>query len=125
MPSPILTLIRGLPGSGKSTLAKSLAGYHLETDMYFTDKQGCYQFDGKRLKEAHLWCQQQCELKLSQGVSVVVSNTFIKQWEMDAYRLLAKKYHATLIIQTCTGQFKNIHNVPQETLQKMQREWQP
>ena len=120
-----LTLIRGLPGSGKSTLAKSLAGHHLETDMYFTDKQGVYQFVGERLKEAHLWCQQQCELKLSQGISVVVSNTFVKQWEMDAYRLLAKKYHATFIIKTCIGKFQNKHNVPQETLHKMQSEWQP
>ncbi len=119
-----LTLIRGLPGSGKSTLAKRLDGYHLETDMFFTDKQGRYQFDGARLKEAHLWCRQQCELKLSQGVSVVVSNTFVKHWEMDAYRLLAKKYHAKLITKTCTGKFKNQHNVPQETLQKMRRQWQ-
>ncbi|MGB5445161.1 MAG: ATP-binding protein [Psychromonas sp.] len=125
MTSLTLTLIRGLPGSGKSTLAKSLDGYHLETDMYFTDKQGRYQFDGEFLREAHLWCQQQCELKLSQGVSVIVSNTFVKQWEMDAYRLLAKKYHAKLIIKTCTGKFNNQHDVPQQTLQKMQREWQP
>ena len=120
-----LTLIRGLPGSGKSTLAKSLAGHHLETDMYFTDKQGFYQFAGERLKEAHLWCQQQCELKLSQGNNMVVSNTFVKQWEMDAYRFIAKKYYATLIVKTCIGKFQNQHNVPQETLQKMQSEWQP
>ena len=119
-----LTLIRGLPGSGKSTLATTLDGYHLETDMYFIDQQGRYQFDGKRLKEAHLWCQQQCELKLRQGISVIVSNTFVKQWEMQAYRSLAKKYHAQLGIKICTGKFTNTHNVPQDVIQKMQKEWQ-
>ena len=119
-----LTLIRGLPGSGKSTLASTLDGDHLETDMYFTDKKGCYQFDGKRLKAAHLWCQQKCELKLRQGISVIVSNTFVKQWEMQAYRALAKKYHAQLEIKTCTGKYTNVHNVPQEVIQKMQKEWQ-
>jgi predicted kinase len=34
-----LILLRGLPGSGKSTLAKSLAGEHIEADMYFVDNE--------------------------------------------------------------------------------------
>jgi predicted kinase len=121
----ILTLIRGLPGSGKSTLAKQYGGYHIEADMFFTGRQGRYQFDAALLKEAHLWCQQQCELQLCRGVSVVVANTFVKQWEMDAYRLLAKKYHAKLVIKTCTGRFPNQHDVPRDVLQKMRDEWEP
>ena len=121
---PTLTLIRGLPGSGKSTLAKTLDAYHLETDMYFTDEQGRYAFNGERLSKAHLWCQRQCKHKLSQGVNVVVSNTFVKHWEMDAYRVIARKQQAKLTIKTCTGNYPNQHNVPLETLQKMKKAWQ-
>ena len=39
-----LIIIRGLPGSGKSTFAKSLNCTHFETDMYFTDSEGNYNF---------------------------------------------------------------------------------
>lgn len=119
-----LTLIRGLPGSGKSTLAAQMASKHLEADMYFVNDNGDYHFDVKKLSEAHRWCQLQCELSLSQGESLVVSNTFIKQWEMDAYRLLANKYRAQLSIITCIRQFQNKHNIPHSTLLKMKREWQ-
>lgn len=120
-----VTLIRGLPGSGKSTLAQSLLGKHLETDMFFVDNNGHYLFDATRLSEAHLWCQTQCELQLKQGNCVVVSNTFVKQWEMDAYRLLAKKYDAKLSIVICTGKFNSVHNVPSATISKMKKDWQP
>lgn len=119
-----LTLIRGLPGSGKSTLAKQYAATHLEADMFFTDANGLYLFQPTLLKKAHQWCEQQCGALLKQNKSVVVSNTFVKQWEMQAYRQLAKKHGATLIIKTCTGKYPSIHNVPAATIKKMQRQWQ-
>ena len=62
-----LTLIRGLPGSGKSTLAKKLVAnkenpvIHLEADMFFVDSAGIYLFQAQLLKQAHDWCQQQCQ----------------------------------------------------------------
>jgi predicted kinase len=40
-----LFLLRGLPGSGKSTLAEQLGGSHFETDKYFVDEHGNYNFD--------------------------------------------------------------------------------
>jgi hypothetical protein len=43
---------------------------------------------------------------------------------MKAYRQLAKKYNATLIIKTCTGNYQSIHDVPAATIKKMQRQWQ-
>lgn len=125
-----LTLIRGLPGSGKSTSAKQLVENsdaelaHLEADMFFIDNKGVYKFNSTQLKQAHQWCEQQCELRLQQQQSVIVSNTFVKQWELEPYRELAKKYSAQLIISTCTGNFKSIHNVPALTLQKMKKQWQ-
>lgn len=120
-----LILIRGLPGSGKSTLAKSLGAVHLEADMYFMDKKGNYRFDPLLLKDAHNWCQKQCELHLKQGNNVVIANTFIRQWEMDIYRKLAGKYKAELTIHTCVGSFNNVHGVSAQSLKKMKQCWEP
>lgn len=130
MPQLTLTLIRGLPGSGKSTLACKLVSdschdlVHLEADMYFIDKDGIYEFNPTLLNEAHKWCQQQCEQYLKQKKDVVVANTFIKQWEMKAYKSLAKQYNAVLHIEVCKGNYINIHNVPLTTINNMRRAWQ-
>lgn len=125
MPQLTLTLLRGLPGSGKSTLAKTYNAQHLETDMFFLDNNGNYLFNAHLLTAAHNWCQQQCEMHLSRGEDVVVANTFVKHWEMNAYRSLAEKYRAKLVVHTCTGQYQNQHAVPEKVIQKMQKQWQP
>lgn len=119
-----LILIRGLPGSGKSTKAKTYEAQHIEADMYFVDSAGKYRFDPSKLPLAHAWCQQQTEDWLKQGKDVVVSNTFIKQWEMDFYRKLAVQYQAELIIEVCREQYQNIHGVGAATLKRMKRDWQ-
>jgi predicted kinase len=119
-----LTLIRGLPGSGKSTLALKIDAIHLEADMYFVDALGVYNFQPALLKNAHQWCESECERLLKQNKNVVVSNTFIKQWEMKAYRELAKQYQAKLVIKVCTGKYQSIHQVPADTIKRMQKQWQ-
>ena len=124
MNKPVLTLIRGLPGSGKTTFAKTFKAIHLEADMYFIDQQGNYNFDPLLLKEAHQWCLQQCEQYLEKGEDVVVANTFVKHWEMQAYRQLAKTFRARLTIKICTGNYKNTHGVTPQTIDKMVKNWQ-
>ena len=125
-----LTLVRGLPGSGKSTLAKQLIveanndAIHLEADMYFIDESGQYLFEHTLLKKAHNWCQNECKQALKNNISVVVSNTFVKHWEMAIYRELAVKFNADLIIKICEGQYENIHNVPEMTINNMREKWQ-
>ncbi len=119
-----LTLIRGLPGSGKSTLAKTLPAVHLEADMYFVDSEGVYEYQAEKIADAHQWCQKQTDYWLKQGRSVVVSNTFVKQWEMSVYKKLAKKYRAKLEILICREQYGNIHGVELETVERMRRDWQ-
>ncbi|WP_299694825.1 ATP-binding protein [uncultured Vibrio sp.] len=119
-----LILIRGLPGSGKSTKAKTYNALHLEADMYFVNEQGDYCFDPWQLGLAHEWCQNSTENGLKQGLDVVVSNTFIKQWEMKAYRQLARKYKAELIIEVCREQFGSIHNIEPSVIKRMARDWQ-
>jgi predicted kinase len=121
-----LILLRGLPGSGKSTLAKLLVGdkdyCHKEADMYFIDGEGNYKFNSSQLKEAHKWCKNEVDFVMKYEHSpVVVSNTFIQEWEMDDYLELAKKYNyqvVSLIVENRHGS-KSIHDVPEETLIKM------
>jgi predicted kinase len=121
---PVLILIRGLPGSGKTTFAKTFKAVHLEADMYFTDPQGNYKFVPLLLNEAHLWCQQQSAVHLKKGESVVVANTFVRQWELQPYRQLAKACKARLVIKVCTGNYANTHDVTQQTIDKMKKNWQ-
>jgi predicted kinase len=119
-----LLLIRGLPGSGKSTLAASLTGYvHVETDQYFT-WGGVYNFDSKCLKSAHEWCQIKAKYFLKIGKSVVVSNTFTQQWELDPYLNIAKELKIPVSIVLMQNQFQNTHNVPEETLKRMKERFQ-
>ncbi|RJX72897.1 ATP-binding protein [Vibrio sinensis] len=124
-----LTLIRGLPGSGKSTLAKALAmdgvnTIHLEADMYFVNSQGEYHFDPSQLPNAHQWCQQQTEQGLRSKQNVVVSNTFVRRWEIVPYWRLAKQYRAQFEIIECQGDYGNIHGVDASVITTMKKRWQ-
>lgn len=122
-----LYLLRGLPGSGKSTLAEQLGGSHFETDKYFMDKDGNYNFDGSKLKNAHEWCQGEVSNAMllnhttGNNETIVVSNTFTQEWEMQPYMDMAKewKYRVfTIIVENRHGGV-NQHGVPDEKLQQM------
>ncbi len=119
-----LTLIRGLPGSGKSTLAQTFDAQHFEADMYFINDKGEYCYDAGKIAEAHEWCQQQVEKALAAQQDVVVANTFVRLWEMKAYKNLAKRYNAELEILVCRERYQNVHGVSSSVIAKMQKRWQ-
>jgi predicted kinase len=113
-----LLLIRGLPGSGKSTLAKNLIGWywHLETDQFWGKD---YAFDVAKLGEAHQWCQDQTRDLLKRGFSPVVSNTFTTKRELQPYFDIAREYGIIPTVILCQNSFGSVHNVPEETLNRM------
>lgn len=122
-----LYLLRGLPGSGKSTLAKQLGGSHFETDKYFYDKDGNYNFDVSKLKNAHNWCQDNVGNAMllnhttGENETIVVSNTFTQEWEMKPYMDMAKDWGYkvfSIIVENRHGGV-NQHGVPDEKLQQM------
>lgn len=115
-----IVLIRGLPGSGKSTLAKSMNEYvHLEADMYLMIDD-LYVYDATKVKAAHDWCVAQAKLNLEKGLNVVVSNTFVKLWEIDRYIKLGFPYR----IIEMKNRWKNVHGVPEEVIVEMQKRWE-
>lgn len=139
---PNLLIIRGLPGSGKSTIAKKLQSNsndcllvtpnhknivytnHYEADMFF-ENDGEYKFDKKYLSHAHDWCYNNVLKSLLDGNNTIVSNTFVKLWELNKYLDLEKFVPNTIIevIEVYTS-YDNIHKVPSEQLIKMKNNWE-
>jgi uridine kinase len=132
-----ITLIRGLPGSGKSTMAKKIltkAGQspdegHFEADMYFIMKDGEYHFNPALIKNAHAWCQAATREYIKTQIDymtddVVVSNTFVKRWEMQPYLDMANEFNLTSLVLVADGNYQNVHNVPQEVIERMRLNWE-
>jgi predicted kinase len=133
--SGILFLVRGLPGSGKSTFASHIWNEYAvcEADKFFYDKEGNYNFDGSKIKEAHAWCKNEVETRMKDHQinqqyypEIAVSNTFTQEWEMEDYYKLAEKYGykvVSLIVENRHGG-KNVHGVPDDKLQIMKNRFE-
>ena len=115
-----VVIIRGLPGSGKSTLAKSMVDYlHFEADMYL-EINGEYVYDASKIKQAHDWCVDSAKNALEKGANVVISNTFVKLWEIQRYIELGFPFK----ILELQGKWPNIHGVPIEMIDIMASRWE-
>lgn len=115
-----IVLVRGLPGSGKSTLAKGMDGYvHIEADMYF-ERDGRYKYAPALVKDAHDWCVESAYEALRKRQNVVVSNTFVRLWELQRYIDLGYPFR----IIEAHGRWPNIHRVPERIVQMMARNWE-
>ena len=125
-----LILLRGLPGSGKSTLAKAIqpSGWsaHYEADMFFI-KDGVYKFEADKLKMAHNWCKIQTQKAMVDEIpSIIVSNTFTQEWEMEVYYKLAEEngYQVHSIIVENRHGGVNTHGVPEDKLEVMKNRFE-
>jgi predicted kinase len=133
--SGVLFLVRGLPGSGKTSFASAIWNEYAvcEADKFFYDKEGNYNFDPSKLKEAHTWCKNQVETRMIDHRNnqqyypeIAVSNTFTQEWEMEDYFKLAEKYGykvVSLIIENRHGG-QNVHGVPEDKLQIMKNRFE-
>jgi len=133
--SGILFLVRGLPGSGKSTFATHIWNEYAvcEADKFFYDKEGNYNFDPSKIKDAHAWCKNEVETRMIDHQNneqyypeIAVSNTFTQEWEMKDYFDLADKYGykvVSLIVENRHGG-KNVHGVPDDKLELMKNRFE-
>ena len=123
-----LYLLRGLPGSGKSTLARFVGDAFVEADMFFL-KNGKYEFDGSKIRDAHAWCQSTVREWMQMNADtygleyseIAVSNTFTQEWEMEAYYNLAKEFNYKVfsIIVENRHDGVNSHGVPEDKMEAM------
>lgn len=121
-----LVLVMGLPGSGKTVIAKKLASekglIHIEADQFFIDNDtGEYTFDHSMLDTAHKWCLEKAKRLLDGGQRVVVANTFGTTKSRKTYFKLGYR----VAVHTATGQYKSIHDLSHDVLERMHESWQP
>jgi predicted kinase len=133
--NPTLFLVRGVPGAGKSTFANHIWNSYAicEADKFFYDKEGNYNFDPTKLREAHDWCRNEVNIRMEDHKvnnqyypEIVVSNTFTQEWEMELYYDMAKKYGyqvVSIIIENRHGG-KNTHGCPEDKVQAMRDRFQ-
>lgn len=126
-----LLIIRGIPGSGKSTLARLIAyskAIWYEADQYFQKgwKDGPYEFDASKLKEAHDWCYRGIKQHMEEKRHnlLIVSNTFTTTKEIDRYVTLALRHGFDWEVIKVVGNHKSIHDVPESIISKMANRWE-
>jgi predicted kinase len=128
-----LTIMRGVPGSGKSTYAQKLSNDPVKDDLvivsadnYFTDATtGAYNFDSRRLGEAHKACMK-AFFHCIQGCvkHIVVDNTNINIEDMAPYAALGEAMgYDVEIVQLNTNASdaaqRNVHGVPADKVHSM------
>lgn len=121
----VLYLIRGVSGSGKSHLAWKITPCEVSADNYFYDGSGKYKFISEKLSEAHKFCQNETEIYMLMGAyEIAVHNTFTRRWELEPYYKLAEKYGYKVVEIIIKSNFKNIHGVPAEKVEKQQQRFE-
>ena len=122
-----LYILRGVPGSGKSTYGKKivdsaidagLSAIKFEADDFFM-KDGKYNWNPKLLGMAHKWCQKSVRKALDVYDVVVVANTNLGLADVNTYVKIANDALADFEVVAIHGNHQNVHNVPEESLEKM------
>lgn len=124
--SKTLILVRGISGSGKSTFAATLGCPVYSADDYFM-VDGVYRFNPMKLEFAHNHCKNSVLHAMYGGADkIAVANTFTQAWEMEDYLWMAKAYDYTvftIIVENRHGG-ANIHDVPDETVEKQRQRFE-
>lgn len=121
-------ILAGSAGAGKSTLARKLKSNApkyinpiegiCEADDFFM-QDGEYKFNPKLLFKAHRECQEKAEQLMYTGDNLIVSNTNIKSKDRKSYFEFAEEYGYGVVFIHLNTQFKSVHDVPEEVVQRM------
>lgn len=118
-----LIIVRGISGSGKTTFASLLGRAICSADDYVT-RNGKYVWRPETISKSHAWCQRKCELFMKRDVSpVIICNTSVNAKDLVPYTNMAEKYGYkvfSIIVENRHGGV-NVHNVPEETLQRQEK----
>lgn len=141
-----LVIMRGPSGAGKSTEAKNLVQEFLESnpdgttfigsaDKFFVNvASGEYEFQPKKIGEAHAWCRGNINAAMELGVDlIIVDNTNTQKWEFQPYIDMAD--HFGYEWETCqVGKLdeqslkeyanRNVHGVPLEAIKRMAKRFE-
>jgi predicted kinase len=134
-----LILVRGLPGSGKTTFANALNEQKyggqaalVSADDYMLDHEGNYRFNAEMLSRVHGSCQATAASALSDGMDVIVHNTFTTAKEFKPYLKMVKSSQKLLIYDLFDAGLtdeqlvaRNVHNVPASSVTKMRSRYAP
>lgn len=120
-----VVIVRGVAGSGKSTfadlLAKGQGGKIVEADKY-AYKGNEYVWKAEELPTYHKLAMAEFENHLKNGEDlVIVSNVSAKWKDFKFYynKAVEYGYQVTSLVVENRNNTKSIHNVPDETIQRM------
>lgn len=134
-----LIILRGCSGSGKTTLAKKMQKEALESgktalicsaDQYFVNpKSGRYEFDSRKLGNAHAYCRGKVEAAIWLGCDLIIlDNTATRRWEFEPYIEMAERddyEHEEKMVGTLNDNDlkvyanRNVHGVSLDIIRKM------
>jgi len=118
-----LYIVRGVPGCGKTTFAESICERVVSADDYHTDADGNYNWKFENQAAAHRYSQGKTRSIMELGQDVAVANTSTTVKEMKPYYKMAEEFGYTvfsIIVENRHGG-ENVHNVPAETLEAMEK----
>ena len=125
-----LIILSGVPGCGKSTFARLFHNgetcVHIQTDEFWINPDtGQYEFKGSRLKEAHYYAARLCIEQMQKGVPMImVEDANTKETYLERFQTIADcyGYKTVYIVLENRHGGKDIHNVAEDTLLRMERE---
>jgi hypothetical protein len=138
----IVYFLRGVPGCGKSTLASILFEnayavafasrqftdrpcVRCEADDFFMTENG-YAFQAASIHRAHEACMDKYKAAVQDKIdTIIVSNTSCEEWTIEPYQKLAEDNGYTFISLIVENRHdgQNIHNVPEQTIERMKRKF--
>jgi len=138
-----VVIMRGPSGSGKShkaqeILARNLAtgteGVIVSADQYFTTSGGEYDFDVKKIPQAHNDCFMRFLEALEKQVDlIIVDNTNIHLWEWERYAKVADLMGYSVEVIACVPLTvadvkncieRNTHGTPADIIMKQAIEYE-